>query len=231
MDFVTIFTILASAKVADDFIIQPTEIPYAIAQSDNIHFRTPMTTVSHFSPKVYTFNINFCAFKDWSPISGPCQDGYVVSINQDGRLGCTPAECESTDGKDFLQQLVLANKACYVLGSRGPCSTTSQLLGYDIFKRRLQCVNLLDPFSPYFSWHEENNLLDSIYNHLHLESDEFRTSLVYQSLEGRNDTLRRQGANTAGIFQFPSSSPDTLLNPCRTGARQGANYKCTNPLV
>jgi hypothetical protein len=74
-------------------------------------------------------------------------------------------------------------------------------------------------------------LLDSIYNHLHLESDEFRTSLVYQSLEGRNDTLRRQGANTAGIFQFPSSSPDTLLNPCRTGARQGANYKCTNPLV
>ncbi|XP_046445779.1 uncharacterized protein LOC124195428 isoform X1 [Daphnia pulex] len=162
---------------------------------------------------------------------GPCQDGYVVSINQDGRLGCTPAECESTDGKDFLQQLVLANKACYVLGSRGPCSTTSQLLGYDIFKRRLQCVNLLDPFSPYFSWHEENNLLDSIYNHLHLESDEFRTSLVYQSLEGRNDTLRRQGANTAGIFQFPSSSPETLLNPCRTGARQGTNYKCTNPLV
>ncbi|EFX79766.1 hypothetical protein DAPPUDRAFT_319198 [Daphnia pulex] len=69
---------------------------------------------------------------------GPCQDGYVVSINQDGRLGCTPAECESIDGKDFLQQLVLANKACYVLGSRGPCSTTSQLLGYDIFKRRLQ---------------------------------------------------------------------------------------------
>ena len=155
-----------------------------------------------------------------------------MTINQQGRLGCTPTECESIDGKNFLQQLVLVNKrGCYILGSRGPCSTTTQLLGYDIFKRRSQCVNLLDAFSPYFSSREENDLLDSFYNQLHPEYDEFQTSFVYQSLVVRNATLRRQGANTAGIFQTPSLSIETLLNPCRTGARQGINYKCTNPLV
>lgn len=161
-----------------------------------------------------------------------------MTINQQGRLGCTPTECESIGGKDFLQQLVLAHKGgCYILGSRGPCSTT-QLLGYDIFIRQSQCVNLLDPFSPYFSWREENDLLDSIYNQLHPEYDEIQTSFVYQSLVERNATIgrndkgqRRQGANTFGVFQFPSSLPETLLHPCRTGARQGINYKCTNPLV
>lgn len=157
----------------------------------------------------------------------------MVTINQQGRLGCTPTECESIDGKNFLQQSVLVNKRrCYILGSRGPCSTTAQLLGYDIFKRRSQCVNLEDPSSSYFVSPREKEMLDSIYNQLYPEYDDYRISLMYQSLEGRNDKgQRRQGANTAGIFQFPSSSLETLLQPCRTGARQGMNFKCTNPLV
>lgn len=165
-------------------------------------------------------------------LKGPCREGNVVAISPKGRLGCTPTECQSIDGEDKSLQLVpTENGVCYALGSRGPCSSASQLLGYDIFKRRSQCVNLLDAFSPYFSWREENDLLDSFYNQLHPEYDEFQTSFVYQSLVVRNATLRRQGANTAGIFQTPSLSIETLLNPCRTGARQGINYKCTNPLV
>ena len=166
-------------------------------------------------------------------LKGPCQDGNVVTISPKGRLGCTPAECQSMDGEDKSLQLVSdENGVCYALGLQGPCLSTSQLLGYDIFKRRLQCVNIQDPSSPYFFSPREEKILDSIYIQLYPEYDDYRISLVYESLEGRNDKgQRRQGANTAGIFQFPSSSPEVLLQPCRTGARQGTNYKCTNPIV
>lgn len=164
-------------------------------------------------------------------LKGPCREGNVVTISPQGRLGCTPAECQSIDGEDKSLQLVpTENGVCYALGSHGPCSTTSQLLGYDIFKRRLQCVNIQDPSSSYFFSPREGEMLNSIYNQLYPEYDDYRISLVYESLEGRNDQ-RRQGANTFGIFQFPSSLLETLLQPCRTGARQGMNFKCTNPIV
>jgi hypothetical protein len=52
MDFVTIFRVQASAKVAGDFIILLLEIQSAIVQSENILFRTQKTIALHFSPKV-----------------------------------------------------------------------------------------------------------------------------------------------------------------------------------
>ncbi|XP_057370196.1 uncharacterized protein LOC130691287 [Daphnia carinata] len=164
---------------------------------------------------------------------GPCQNGYVVTIGEQGRLGCTPTKCESIDNDNLSRQLVPANDGvCYALGSRGPCATTSQLLGYDIFKRRDHCVDILNPSSPYFSWPAQDDFLDSIYNQLHPEYDEFRVSFVYESLTGKNETQqRRQGASTIGAIQFPSTSIGSLLHPCRTGARRGINFKCTNPLV
>jgi hypothetical protein len=56
--------------------------------------------------------------------------------------------------------------------------------------------------------------------------------MVFKSPVGTNDIgQRRQGATTGGIFQFPSFSPEALLNPCRPGARREMNYKCTSPLV
>ncbi|XP_057370173.1 uncharacterized protein LOC130691269 [Daphnia carinata] len=164
---------------------------------------------------------------------GPCPDGNVVSITPEGRLGCTPEECQSIDGQDNSLQLVSTGSGvCYPLGSRGPCTNTSQLLGYDVFRRRLQCVNILDPSSPYFSSPEEEDLIDSVYNQFVAEYDDYQISLIYQNAVERKDKgQRRQGGNTAGALQFPSSSPDALLQPCRNGAREGINFKCTNPLV
>ncbi|KZS08617.1 Uncharacterized protein APZ42_027312 [Daphnia magna] len=164
---------------------------------------------------------------------GPCQNRYVVTIAEQGRLGCAPTQCESIDNDNLSRQLVPANDGvCYALGSRGSCATTSQFLGYDIFKHRVQCVDFLDPSSPYFSWPAQDDFLGSIYNQLHPEYDEFRVSFVYESLTGKNETeQRRQGANTVGAVQFPGTTIESLLHPCRTGARRGINFKCTNPLI
>lgn len=166
-------------------------------------------------------------------LKGPCPDGNVVAITPQGRLGCTPTECQSIDSEDNSLQLVSTeNGVCSTLGSRGPCPTISQLLGYDIFKRQLQCVNILDPSSPYFSSSTEEDLTDSVYNQFLPAYDDYQVSLIYQNQGERKDNnQRRQGANTAGIIRFPSTSTEALLHPCRTGAREGINFKCTNPLV
>ena len=232
MDFVTIFTIQANAKVAGDFTIQLSETQYAIVQSGNILFLTFKTIALHFSPKVIQRiqRNTRCGFRfNQLCLKGPCRDGSVVGISPQGRLDCMPAECQSMDfGNKPLQMVSTQNGVCYALGTQGPCSTTSRLLGYDIFKRQPECVDVENTTSPYFLSSREAELLDRIYNQLAPDDDDYRVSLVF----GNNDIgQRRQGANTGGIFQFPSSSPETLLQPCRTGARRGTNYKCTNPLV
>nr|CAH0105579.1 unnamed protein product [Daphnia galeata] len=128
---------------------------------------------------------------------GPCPDEQVVTISQGGRLFCGPSECRSAN--DLQQQLVPTEKGeCYALGSQGFCSNNSQVLGYDIFKRQLRCV------------------------------DKF-------ALKTRSKIEEKRRQDNRGIFRFPESpvvmTIDFLLQPCRTGARQGVNHKCANPLV
>lgn len=244
MDFVTMSKIQQNATGAGDFITQLTEIRFATAPSGNILSLTLTTTAFHCSPKVFiqwldestryiTENDNKSTFFHYDLHKGPCQNRYVVTIAEQGRLGCAPTQCESIDNDNLSRQLVPANDGvCYALGSRGSCATTSQFLGYDIFKHRVQCVDFLDPSSPYFSWPAQDDFLGSIYNQLHPEYDEFRVSFVYESLTGKNETeQRRQGANTVGAVQFPGTTIESLLHPCRTGARRGINFKCTNPLM
>ena len=159
-------------------------------------------------------------------------------ITQDGRLSCEPLECQSINGGDDgrFQQLVPDEKGiCFALGSRGPCSST-QLLGYDVFKRQLQCV--VDPFTLDSSSSQQNELFHEA-EEKQLYSQEFISEriewieyLISISLLQRSklmEPVERQ--DTAGILQVPSSLPDSLLQPCRTGNRQGANFKCANPLV
>jgi hypothetical protein len=61
---------------------------------------------------------------------------------------------------------------CYELGSAGPCSSydyTSSLLGFDILKNELVCVDITDPSSPYFFSKEENDLFDSVFDGVYQE--------------------------------------------------------------
>ncbi|XP_046462657.1 uncharacterized protein LOC124208816 [Daphnia pulex] len=169
---------------------------------------------------------------------GSCPNRQVLVITEDGRLNCEPLECQSINGGDDgrFQQLVPDEKGtCFALGSRGPCSST-QLLGYDIFKRQLQCV--VDPFSPESSASQQNELVDAVENkELYLqdyisERIGWIEYLITLSLIQRSklmEPIERQ--DTAGILQLPSSSPDSLLQPCRSGARSDNNFKCANPLV
>ena len=189
-----------------------------------------MYLASNFTTK----EILILIFSFFNFLKGPCPASQVVAINSRGILSCTPVECQSIESRDKeAQQLVPTEDGeCYSLGSRGPCPSTTHLLGYDIFKRQLECVNIQDPFSPYFVSPGEDAFLDSLYNQFHPEYD-FSVFLAKQNSVERNATAqRRQDINTIGVFRLPSSPlPTTLLNPCRPGARNGLNYKCTNPLV
>ncbi len=166
---------------------------------------------------------------------GPCPLGQVVAISRTGNIRCTPAECQ------FNPNLPLApygDGFCYALGSLGPCRNQSfQLFGYDVFRRRSTCANVATFDSPYFVSEQEEVFLTNIFSQLLPDYDDYRVILVNdpQSSVGRRNwnatSIRRQGVNTAGVFQFPASLQDPLLNPCRPGARNGNNYKCTNPLV
>ncbi len=162
----------------------------------------------------------------------------MLVITEDGRLNCEPLECKSINGGDDgrFQQLVPDEKGtCFALGSGGPCSST-QLLGYDIFNRQLQCV--VDPFSPESSPSQQNELVDGAENRELFSQDyiseridwiEYLISISLLQRSKLMEPIERQ--DTAGILQLPSSLPDSLLHPCRTGARQGDNFKCANPLV
>jgi hypothetical protein len=160
-------------------------------------------------------------------------------ITPDGRLNCEPLECQSINGGDdgrFQQLVPDENGICFALGSRGPCSST-QLLGYDVFKRQLQCV--VDPFSPDSSPSHQRNDLFHEAEDKKLYSQDYISErigwieyLIGISLLQRSKLMQPiERQDTAGILQVPSSLPDSLLQPCRSGDRQGANFKCANPLV
>ena len=151
-----------------------------------------------------------------------------MSFSDDDRLVCSPSQCPASfdgPGGQPFQMVPFGNGQCYALGTRGPCPASPfHLLGYDIFERKAVCVNSEDPSSPYFLSDEEDASIDSFYNQLHPEFDDFHIVLVEQNLVSRNDTAqRRQGS---GLFQLPSRFPDSLLGGCRPGGTG-----CVNPIV
>lgn len=173
---------------------------------------------------------------------GPCQTGEVL-IAHCGQLKCGPDVCQAPINylEDFLLQFVPETgddddgAYCHALGTQGPCSSSYELYGYNIFELKGQCVNLEDPSSPYYSSAEENALLDEAYNQANQGStylnDPNSTSNQPETTQAVYSRSRRQNMNSAGIFQMPSRFPSSLLNPCQLGDRNGNNFKCTNPLV
>jgi len=99
-------------------------------------------------------------------------------------------------------------------------------------------MNVSASDSAYFTSEKEEKSMDNIFNQLLPEYDNYRIYFVSDSKKNptkrgdwRAASVRRQGGVTAGLFQLPSRLPDSLLNSCRPGARNGNNYKCTNPLM
>ncbi len=165
---------------------------------------------------------------------GPCPSGQVVAISSSGSLRCTPNECQSgrRTGKFLKQQRQLFRNQdglCYALGGTCPSSTSSrQFYGYNVFRRQGECIDTTRPDSPYFASKEEDDFLAITFNQIFPEYDQFPVFLgsMNQRRNGSDTGDRRQDeTNTSGIFQLPGS----LLNPCRSGARNGNNFKCTTP--
>jgi len=157
----------------------------------------------------------------------------VVAIGQTGdNLQCTPSQCP-LNGNENVPLVPFEDGRCYPLGSQRPCrSQPFQLLGYDVFERRAVCVNVTAIGSPYFEVEEEIDQIDTNinkdYNQLLSKYDDFRVSFFAIKPAGK-----RQGdAHVTGLFHLMSNFPkDPLLNPCRSGARNRNNYKCTNPIL
>ena len=164
----------------------------------------------------------------------------MVTLSQGGRLFCTPDECQASNisNSNSSMSFIPSDKGkCQAIGSRGTCSSaSSQFLGYDVFKRQLQCINVTDPTSPYFSYLRERRFDKKIFSQMpQIERNQRKIDVPVKTVHTNlliktNDTNnRRQG--TFGIFQVPSSVSNSLLQPCRPGVRNGFNQKCTNPLV
>ncbi|XP_046463836.1 uncharacterized protein LOC124209732 [Daphnia pulex] len=111
---------------------------------------------------------------------GPCPYGQVVNITSDGSMSCMKSNCptiyESNEYSSKLwkqkQMVPTSDGKCYELGSADPCSNddeTSSLLGFDILKNELVCVDITDPSSPYYFSKEENDLLDSVFDGVYQE--------------------------------------------------------------
>jgi hypothetical protein len=116
---------------------------------------------------------------------------------------------------------------CYELGTAGPCSSyddTSSLLGLNMLKNELECVDVTDPWSPYFFSQEENDLLDSVFDQFYPEYDFFRIYLVYQGLQHENEL--KYGKKKKGSKQHPRRQGGTGISvpsnpPIRPGNGQG----------
>ncbi len=155
-----------------------------------------------------------------------------MDISKRGIIRCTPSKFQLN-----AQPLALYKDGfCYSLGSQGPCRRQPfQLFGYyDVFQRDNLCVNVTSSDLSYFLSKQEEMLIDDIFEP---KFDDERIFLVTdtQKLVGKRNwnatSIRRQESITSGIFQLPTRLPTSLLNPCQPGARNGENYKCTNPLV
>ena len=121
---------------------------------------------------------------------------------------------------------------CYQLGTRGPCSS-GQLLGFDVLRNQTVCADLAD--SPYSSSATERAELDRNYNQ-RVPFHDVAVILVGWKRKTFNWRSKLAGMwrkqdDSDGIFRLPTRISEALLVPCRPGARNGNNFKCTNPLV
>ena len=187
---------------------------------------------------------------------GPCRRGEIVTVNNStGALICSRNDKCGIDSvnnrqlkmkrkknqiisrrQQLKQQLIPADDGlCYLLGSSGPCPTVSLTFDYDVFKLSWSCVNVS------LAAADDDESDDAIYNQIpdviEREYDFYRIVLVYGNRHESNHRRRgssqqlidrKQGVLTSGVFQVPAALPDPLLNPCRPGAKQGNNFKCSN---
>ena len=150
---------------------------------------------------------------------GPCSAGQIVRPDDTGNLTCTKSEC--IVGKKKKPMAMAEDGKCYQLGTNGPCNAT-QLFSFDIFTNNVICANVLEETSPYFLSVEEQNKLEKEF------SQKYPYNEIYVWYPKFKQWLQRR--QSEGIFQLPTFSPDPALAPCRPGARNGNNVKCTNPL-
>lgn len=171
---------------------------------------------------------------------GPCPDYEVVTPSASGGLKCKPNVCKATFEtiEDFILQLFpfpddqnYYGQTCFAMGTIGPCYTPDKVLGYNIFDRRGECVDLLDPTTPYFLSPELNAKLDEAFNEDGKEDFKFENWMTMSPKIHPRAPRKGRQANTRGVMQVNNNYGSSTMNSCQPGGKSGNNVKCSNPLV
>jgi hypothetical protein len=184
-----------------------------------------------------------------SHVIGPCPYGQVVAINSNESLSCMKSKCPtiyefdeySSDlWKQRQKPLVSTSDGrCHELGTAGRCSSyddASSLLGLDMLKNELECVDVTDPSSPYFSSQEENELLDSIFGEFYAEYNLFPVYVAYLSVKQEHEAKYGKKKGPKGTYErrqiVRQPRPTTVTAPANPSLRTGsARQKGTHKAV
>lgn len=223
----TVFTMRKCVKVVVDVcIIQLTERPFVYVLLDNILFHRKTMIVFQSLHKVgYTFLLFPQLFKLHHFLNkGPCPDNQVVTPSSDmGKLICAPEVCKAPFSSldEFIIQMFPHpfdekddGGSCLVMGTTGCCCSTTNVLSYNIFKRRGECVDLKDPTTPYYSSPELDAMIDEVFNKGGGFGKKSNLTAVTRIRERRYH-----------LTQVPTSNS---LGACQPGS---GTSKCTNQLV
>ena len=148
-----------------------------------------------------------------------------------GRLVCRTDKClpirmkqEENNFRQLLPSIRNSSTSkCYVFGSQCDGTRSTFVLGFDVFTISARCYDVTTSFLR----GEEIVELDAAFLDLNgdvkMMSSSF-TSRILQLFEfGLQSSSRKNFGDSLQVHQ--------LLNSCRTGARNGKNFKCFNPAV
>ena len=180
-----------------------------------------------------------------------------MTPSSSGQLECKPNFCSAPSSRESFDSLILqlvrvkktdddddcdcecddASRApydeCYALGTRGPCCSSSDLLGYNIFKLESECVDVKDPSLPYFISEDEANLLDEYFDEPDgcNQCNECNQQTKCNSTESTSEQSHSSRIKRQGVISTSITSATSLLNACQQGGLSASNPKCTNPLM
>ena len=177
-----------------------------------------------FSYSFFLNNLNFLFFNR----SLPCGRGQVLTLSRStGQLVCRKDKCARMRNELHRQLLpsIGDSSTCHVLGSRckpiyggqkkEPTPSTV-LFGFDVFELKSRCYEVPTPFLVAGS--KEMEELD----------------LAFPSFGNGRNEIRTKWSSSSFVLmkKYDAIVGDLLLlNPCRLGARNGNNFKCSNPVV
>lgn len=153
-----------------------------------------------------------------------------------GKLECKPNVCQSVNEEGLTLQAFPHSLdgqdqtgSCLPIGHQ--CSHF-KVLGYNIFERRGECVDLQDSRTHYHFDPEMNDMLEEAYDlGPQLAEPELQLPVKLNGTGWSRGSRLRRHVHKTQLFQSSTYIPEPILHACQPGDRTGNNFKCTHPVV